>query len=407
MTVTGIIAEYNPFHNGHFYQINKAKENGADSVIVVMSGDFVQRGIPAVMDKYSRAKMALLNGADMVLELPTLYATGSAQYFARGAVSILDKLGVVDKLTFGCETAHPDLLVSVARFLLEEPDSYKELLQKGLKNGLSFPKAREVAIESLLGCDAAALLSTPNNILAVEYVMALLQRNSSIQVNPIKREGSGYHDEQLTDGVHASASAIRRALEIPDNFETLQKHVPESVYEILKANFNHSFPVCANDFSDMLHYKLLSSSDDYTIYGDIGNDFSSKIKNNLYNFSSWDEFCDLLKSKDITHSKISRSLCHILLDIQESDYDLCKETDYASYVRVLGFSPKGKELFSKIKKNSPLSFILQVREDMDKVSNKDKALFGKDLLASHIYQSIISKKFNTAMKNEFQRKIIT
>jgi len=407
MAVTGIIAEYNPFHNGHLYQINKAKENGADSVIVVMSGDFVQRGTPAVMDKYSRAKMALLNGADMVLELPVLYSTGSAQYFARGAVSILDKLGVIDTLTFGCETNQPDLLMNVARFLSEEPDSYKEFLQNGLKTGLSFPKARELAVEQLLGKDASLLLSSPNNILAVEYVIALLQRNSEIQISPIKREGAGYHEEKLQEGVHASASALRDILKDSDCFETLKAHVPESVYEIMKENFNVGYPIFANDFSDMLHYKLLSSSGDYSVFGDIGKDFHAKIKNALFEFNSWTWFCDLLKSKDITHSKISRGLCHILLDIKESDYDLCKGTDYASYARILGFTPKGKELFSEIKKQSPLSFILQVREDMEKLSDKDKALFEKDLFASHIYQSVVSKKFNVVMRNEFQRKMIT
>lgn len=247
MKVTGIIAEYNPFHNGHKYHIEKAKElTGADYVIVVMSGNFTQRGIPAFTDKYTRTRMALSCGADLVLELPLYYAAGSAEYFATGAVSLLDRLGVVDSLCFGSECGNIDALMHVASVLYNEPDSYKKLLQDALKSGQNYPAARHNALLQYLSmqpserdavngnaidCDTVAcaaitdvtdyeqILSSPNNILGIEYCKALLKLNSSITPYTIRREGGGYNDDTLS-AVNSSALAIRTALSSKDNLPT-------------------------------------------------------------------------------------------------------------------------------------------------------------------------------------------
>ena len=211
MKTVGIIAEYNPFHNGHAYQIQKAKEAaGADFAVIVMSPDFVQRGEPALVDKYSRAKMALASGADLVIELPVCYACGSAEYFAEGGISLLRQLGCVDALSFGCETDDPALFCKLADILLQEPDEYRQKLRKYQKQGMTFPKARETALLDYLSqnrkvrtsiskdsscaelpvSNVSALLSSPNNILGLEYAKALKKQNSSISILPIRRQGS-------------------------------------------------------------------------------------------------------------------------------------------------------------------------------------------------------------------------
>lgn len=231
MKTAGIIAEYNPFHNGHRYQIEELRaRTGADFVIIAMSGDFVQRGEPAVFDKYTRTRMALNAGADLVLELPAAFATSSAEDFAACGVALFDKLGVVDLLCFGSECGDVTALEPVARLLAKEPEGYGKLLQERLSKGDSFPKAREWAVTEWMkreintdGADMQALLSSPNNILGIEYMKALIRRGSSIDPYTIQRNGQGYNDSDIdavADGQgFASASAIRKALRC-DNFKT-------------------------------------------------------------------------------------------------------------------------------------------------------------------------------------------
>ena len=246
MKITGIIAEYNPFHNGHFHQIEQVKKYGADYVVIVMSGDFLQRGTPALLDKWTRTQMALSAGADLVIELPAVFATASAQYFARGGVSILDKLGCVDTISFGCESDNIRMIHEISSYLRKEPALYKEHLQSFLKEGNSFPKARELALTLCLGKEAAAFASSPNNILALEYCISLLERDSKMNILPIKREGSGYHDANLEAATLPSATAIRELLQ-KETSDDLLKYVPKSVYSILN---EHSLDyVWQNDFS--------------------------------------------------------------------------------------------------------------------------------------------------------------
>jgi len=407
MNITGIITEYNPFHNGHLYQIKKAKELGASHIVVIMSGDFVQRGAPAIIDKYARTQMALSCGADLVIELPVCFATSGAQYFARGAVAILDSLGIIDTLTFGCETTKHALLEKVAAYILEEPAEYKEIIHEELKKGNSFPKAREIAIEKNIGKEASSLLSSPNNILALEYIMAIKLRNSKMTISPILREGNAYHETCLSEGIYASASAIRNVLTKHESFSDLKEYVPDTVFSILHNAYGKSFPVFTDDFSFLLQYALFQNEHcGYTKYADIHSDFSDKIKNALYTYSNWEELCNTLKSKDITYTKISRALTHVLLNVCSSDLEDLSAMGYAPYARILGLGQKGKELLSLIKKNSSLPIIIRVKEDMQQLDDMEKTLFEKDIFASHLYQSVISKKFNIPFQNEFQRKLI-
>jgi len=431
MKVTGIIAEYNPFHNGHLYQLDQVRQNGSDFLIVVMSGDFLQRGTPALLDKWTRARMALSNGADLVIELPSVFATASAQYFARGGVSILDKLGVVDSISFGCESDDLSLLKKCSSYLSEEPDEYKKKLQSSLKAGRSFPKAREEALTSLLGADAAAFVSSPNNILALEYCIALSERGSSIEPMPILRKGSGYHEETLSSGVLPSATAIRELLSgkhvnpqeskmtIDTDFNTnasshgiesgtfiqLSDSVPDSVASIIKEH-SDSLLLSKDSLSLLLKYKLLSEINNLDCYADVTPDLADKIKKNLNCYETFSQFTDLLKSKDLTHTRITRALTHILLNITQDMYTNAKANDYAAYARVLGFHKRALPLLSEIGKKSSIPLITKLADARTQLSTQDYTHLEHDIFCSHVYESVIADKTSMSFQNEFTRQIV-
>lgn len=425
MNITGIIAEYNPFHNGHLYQIEQVKKNGTDFIIVIMSGDFLQRGTPAILDKWTRTNMALSAGADLVIELPAVFATASAQYFARGGVSILDKLGVINTLSFGCETDDLSLLKECAFYLCEEPDEYKEKLQSFIKEGKSFPKAREEALTSLLGQKVAAFVSSPNNILGLEYCIALLERGSSIQPMPILRKGSGYHDKDLTENILPSATAIRGQLadiinathmndlslndtHVRTPFFTesnLSDYVPERVASILEEN-KDKLLLSKDTLSLLLKYKLLSKINDLDTYADVTPDLADKIRKNLNSYENITQFIDLLKSKNLTHTRISRALTHILLDITQNMYTDVKIHDYAPYARVLGFHKHALPLLSEIGKNTSIPLITKLADASTLLSEQNYTLLEHDIFCSHVYESVITDKSGTLFQNEFTKQII-
>ena len=433
MNVTGIIAEYNPFHNGHLYQIDQVKKKGTDYIIVVMSGDFLQRGTPALLDKWKRTHMALLSGADLVIELPAVFSTASAQYFARSGVSILDKLGVVDTISFGCESDNIRLIKQTASFLWNEPDNYQKQLQYFIKNGNSFPKARELALTNILNTqntesfsakhtslhtgtenasivkDVASLVSSPNNILALEYVIALLERGSSMDILPIKREGNGYHDKELNKNDNPSATAIREILETASltDLIKLTDFLPESVFSIIKEAFKTQAFVWQDDFSLLLKYKLLlNGAISLHKYADVSEDLSDKILKNLRYYQNYSQFCSLLKSKELTYSRINRALTHILLDITETMYDDVKENDYASYARILGFRKEAKPLLSEIGRQTSIPLVSKLADASSVLSKEAYHYLEHDIFCAHVYESIIAQKNNIPMKNEFTRQIV-
>jgi len=257
MKVVGLITEYNPFHNGHLYHIQKALElTGADRVVVVMSGNYVQRGTPALMPKELRTKAALCNGASLVLELPLAYATGTAEQFAFGAVSILHKLGCIDTLCFGSECGNIEILQEIASILHSETDEYKTLLQQFLREGASFPVARSKALDTLYpGKNYKSILDHPNNILGIEYLKSLLRLKSTINPCTIKRSASEYHDTKL-NASFSSATAIRQAL-ISGDVAVLKGHVPDNVYSLFETTYLKRYPIESNDFSLLLKHRLM------------------------------------------------------------------------------------------------------------------------------------------------------
>lgn len=397
MRVAAIIAEYNPFHNGHAYQIQRVRDlTEADYVLVIMSGDFVQRGTPAIIDKFSRTEMALYGGADAVIELPVRYACGSAEYFATGAVSIFDALGCVDYLCFGCEDAdRSEDLQKMAVLFNHESDKYKEILQNELKNGISFPKARIHAVESVLDVkEAARILQFPNNILALEYLRALDRTHSSIKPVFIQRVGAGYHETDLSYN-YASASAIRNAIEDTE----ISPFVPQQTIDILNRQRNRTFPVELDDFSQILHYLLLrSSAEDLEKYQDIHTDLANKMIKNREYFQNISQYCMILKSKDITYSRISRSLLHIILNIQEVSFDI-------DYTRLLGLRKDSASLLSVMKAKSQMPIITKL-SDISELDEAAQALLNQDIFAANVYSAICTNKFGTEFRNEYKKPII-
>lgn len=409
MHVNGIIAEYNPFHNGHKYQLEASRcFTGADYTIVVMSGNFVQRGTPALLHKYARAEMALLNGADLVLELPSFYACGSAEYFANGAVSLLDKLGVVDFLCFGSECGQVDILRRIAGILAKEPDSFRSRLNEKLEQGYSFPTARSLALMD--DCpslnDAVNIFASPNNILGIEYIKALLQRNSTIEPVTIKRAGAEYHEKQL-DSRYSSATALRQAIYSGQDFHILREHMPDSAYGILEAALENKKTMQSHDFSRLLLYKLLlEASEGYDRYLDVSPDLSDKICKNFYQYSDIDSFCDQLKSKNITHSRIRRCLMHILLNIKSEDMVQYKFMDYVPYARVLGLKKNASPLLSAIKERSSIPMVSKLADAHRLLNEPALEMLQKDIQISHIYNAMEAAKCDSLIRNEYSTPII-
>lgn len=416
MKVLGIIAEYNPFHNGHLYQLQQAKNNAnADYVVIIMSGDFVQRGTPAFMDKYSRAKMALLDGADLIIELPSLWATASAEYFAAAGIAALSKLSIVSSISFGVESDNLEQLEAVARILSEEPVEYRAVLSEHLKQGCSFPVARKQAL--LHYPDASAelevLLATPNNILAIEYLKAMHQRNCSFDVHTILRKGSGYHNTDVN--ALASATAIRQAAFTNGNSaQVLREAMPEHAYEIF-CEYRKQLPLLAeDDFSALLKYKLLSEyQDGFFQYADCSVDLSNRITKRLWDFTSYSGFCDMLKSKEVTHTRISRTLLHILLDMTNQDYMDGRAIDYIPYLRVLGFKKNAEPLLHAIKKQAAVPMITkpaagenQLRTFYQQSYRVPGRMFELDLFASNLYRSLLCVQTNEVIRNEYNHGIV-
>ena len=409
MKITGIIAEYNPFHNGHLYQIRKAKEiTGADYIIVVMSGNHMQRGTPALIDKYSRAKMALSGGADMVIELPTCYATASAEYFTMGAISILNQLGCVDSVCFGSESGDITMLSKIAHALVDESEDFVQSLKTKLKNGDTYPVARNAALaETINGFTTFdTILGFPNNILGIEYIKAIIRQNSSIKPYTNTRIGSDYHSYKLAENF-SSAISIRQSLSLQDNLDMIQSQIPALAFDIMKEDFHKTFPVYASDFSSMIKFKLLKErGQGFTQYFDVTQAISDKLEKEMFSMQSFDDFCDILKSKDITYARISRCLSHILLDIKAEDVQLFKENGITFYARVLGFNSKADALTKTLKSHTSIPLITKTTTASSQLYPIGQRQFEQDIQASHIYECIAGTKYHAGMRDEYRRQVI-
>lgn len=355
MKTTAIIAELNPFHNGHSSLIRYAKaKTGADFCLVLMSGDFVQRGSAAIIDKYTRTRMALASGADLVLELPVYYSLGSAEYFASGAIATLNKLHVVDTLLFGSESGEMEGLLRIADLLATEVPSYQMYLQSALKKGEPFPVARRIALESCLPTshkDEISLLDTPNNALGIEYLKMMKRTHSSFEAKTMKRI-PGVCAEQIRTSLLQPHGRIRRSY-MPEQCALLLKEYP------LRSGFSFAEN---NAFSPMLEYYLtMSTPAAIAKMQDVSDDLAARIYKLLPTFTTFDDFALKLKTKNLTYTRINRALLHILLQQKKSHMEEYMASG-TTYARVLGFRESAGTLLTRMKKESELPLITKLAQ---------------------------------------------
>lgn len=405
--VLGIVAEYNPFHNGHLYHLEQAKKiTGSNYTVAIISGNFTQRGSTSLFDKWSKAKTALQCGVDLVIELPVLYSISSAENFADGAIKILDSLKVLDYIAFGAETANVDILNSIADVLLREPKEYKNLLSKELQKGISFPKARQNALVAYLNDfrKYATVLSSPNNILGVEYLKALKKYRSKIQAIAIERYEAGYNDLGYTSNI-ASATAIRNMVK-NNGFKILKNLMPAPSYAtLMEAIKNGHLVPDLSVFEKQIIYNLRKmSTTQIAQLPDVSEGLEFALKNTANSCSNLVDFLNIIKSKRYTSTRIQRILLYSLLGITKKDMDLSKKVQ--PYVRVLGFNERGKFLLSKISKANPkLEIVTSVKKFYDATSNKNlKAMIDKDIEATNVYT--IGYDNDSWSNLDFSKKIV-
>lgn len=405
MKIAGIIAEYNPFHTGHAYHIQKTRElTGADYIIVVLSGDFVQRGAPALYSKHLRTRMALLGGADLVFELPSTHACESAEFFAQNAVGLLDGLGCVDILSFGSESGTIEPFLKLGSFLSAETPEYQNLIKKYLKKGESFPKARSLTLQELLSdiaADTGTFLQTPNNILGVEYCKALCRQNSTIRPLTVKREGNAYHDNSL-NGQFPSASAIRALWKSADckmSDAAVSSCFPPAISALLSQTFSCPQFLDEEDFSPYLRWLLFSSDKaQLAAYQDVTPAFVQRLFHTRSSYESWGQYAALLKTRELTYSRICRMLMHCLLQISH--------VPALSYARLLGFRRQAAPVLSELKKHSSIPVITKAADASSLLSDEAAAVFSKNVEISNLYETVWCEKYRTTFVHEYRKPLV-
>lgn len=411
MKAVGLVTEYNPFHNGHLYHLNKAMElTGADISVAVMSGDFVQRGEPAVLDKYTRTSMALNSGVNLVVELPVNYAVSSAESFAAGALKALDYIKA-DSIAFGSESGDIERLSKLAHILCDNEDTLYKEISKYTANGISYAAARQKVVEKLTDKDTAAMLTSSNNILAVEYLKAIIKNNYAIKPYTVQRQGDSYNDTDIRSE-YASATALRENLKA----DNISKYIPVKAGLILSSNTNYIYP---DDITEALFTRLLdilfASSYDKNVF--IENvmqypDVSKEIAGRLYKSAmdmitrtvpqrsgskdnwafSFGSLCEHIKTKEVPLSRIKRALVRIILGLDKKHMG-----KYANepYIRVLGFDKKGQEYLSYIRKTVEVPLITKTADY--------KEMLLDDIHAANIYNMIVAGKYGVKELGDYVR----
>lgn len=400
MNNLGIIVEYNPFHNGHILHINNSKkQTSSHNVFAVISGNFVQRGTPAILNKYQRTKYALENGVDIVLELPTPYATSSAELFAHSAVSTLNKTNVIDSLCFGSESGNISLLKDIANVLVNEPPAYKEVLKNSLSLGFNFPKSRELAIAEF-NPFFSTTISKPNNILGIEYLKALAKLNSPIKPFTITRNSSNYHDNNFLSENIASATSIRnKILDHKDfnDFNSIKNFVPFEVFDDLTFVLNKNIlPNHAMLFS-LLKYKILTTKEsDLSKINGINKSILATMYSAISTSSNYYDYVNTICSKCYTKTRIQRLLLHILLNIQTQDIEKYKSLDFVPYIRVLGFKREKAFLLNELQEKASVPIITNLKNANISV--------GKEMLLKEFeYTNIYNLLTNNNCENVYKK----
>lgn len=411
MKAVGLVTEYNPFHNGHLYHLNKAMElTGADISVAVMSGDFVQRGEPAVLDKYTRTSMALNSGVNLVVELPVNYAVSSAESFAAGALKVLDYIKA-DSIAFGSESGDIERLSKLAHILCDNEDTLYKEISKYTANGISYAAARQKVVEKLTDKDTAAMLTSSNNILAVEYLKAIIKNNYTIKPCTVQRQGDSYNDTDIRSE-YASATALRENLKA----DNISEYIPVKAGLILSSNTNYIYP---DDITEALFTRLLdilfASNYDKNVfienvmqYPDVSKEIAGRLyksamdmitrtvpqrseskDNGVFSFGS---LCEHIKTKEVPLSRIKRALVRITLGLDKKHME-----KYANepYIRVLGFDKKGQEYLSYIRKTVEVPLITKTADY--------KEMLLDDIHAANIYNMIVAGKYGVKELGDYVR----
>lgn len=403
MKIVGLITEYNPFHAGHLYHMQQARElTGADYCVVLMSGSFVQRGEPAIFDKYLRTKTALLAGADLVLEIPAAFSTASAHEFAAYGVALLSAIGV-DAVVFGSECGQIEILKQAAYALNHESAEFQERLRKGLKAGLTYPQARAKALE--MEDTWASVLTSPNNILGIEYLRAAEDLHSPMEFYTISRKGSGYHEDTLADANFPSASAIRGIIrnslsKDKDLLDILASHLPAVTHPA----YTGAVPVFVDDFSELLNAAVLQMQATFSI-ADLSPELAARLAKPPYFPLSFEERIQTLKTRQLTYTRVSRALLHLVLGMREEDISRWKEEGYALYARILGFRRQSSPLLSCLHKKSSIPLITKMADAAQNLSPSALALLEQEVYASHLYQTVRMKR-SSVFQNEYTEGLV-
>jgi len=436
MKILGIITEYNPFHNGHLYHLFKAKEiTGADYVVAVMSGNFLQRGEPAIINKWARTKMALNAGVDLLIELPFVFSTQDANGFAFGAIKLLDSLQIIDYLCFGCETDNLDTLYSISNFLHIEPQKYKELIVSNSKNGYEFPRARAQAIceyhrifgidglEKISPSELNKLLKYPNNILALEYIKHLINLKSKIKPIAIKRMGASYHQKNIK-GKISSATSIRNeilnSLSFPKTNpfiinDKIKSTIPQSVFPILEKELREGRgPIIFDSYRQYILATLRRMSlEDISRVQGVTEGLENRIKKASLKSCTVEQLINSIKTRRYTRTKIQRIILHLMTNLSKKDVKTLNRCG-PLYARVLGFSKKGKTLLKTIKKISSTPLISKlsnylrqtISEENNNFRNRLIKMLDHDILATDIYVLGNEKAEDRVARLDFTHKIV-
>ena len=425
MKIVGLITEYNPFHAGHLYHMQQARElTGADYCVVLMSGSFVQRGEPAIFDKYLRTKTGLLAGADLVLEIPAAFSTASAHEFAAYGVALLSAIGV-DAVVFGSECGQIEILKQAAYALNHESAEFQERLRKGLKAGLTYPQARAKAlgetqaggtrVENVEDFHAntdvsnshiwSSILNSPNNILGIEYLRAAEDLHSPMEFYTISREGSGYHEDTLADANFPSASAIRGIIrnslsKDKDLLDILASHLPAVTHPA----YTGAVPVFVDDFSGLLNATVLQMQATFSI-ADLSPELAARLTKPPYFPLSFEERIQALKTRQLTYTRVSRALLHLVLGMREEDISRWKDEGYALYARILGFRRQSSPLLSCLHKKSSIPLITKMADAAQSLAPSALALLEQEVYASHLYQTVRIKR-GGVFQNEYTEGLV-
>lgn len=402
MKILGLIVEYNPFHNGHLYHLkNSIEKTKATHTIAIMSGNFLQRGEPALFDKYTRAYAAVKNGVDLVIELPTMFACQSAEIFSHGAISTLNSLNCVDSICFGSEEGNIDILYTISKILVNEPNEFKISLKKYLDDGMLFPTARSLALFdyinkfNLLNISKEKLLSilnSSNNILGLEYIKSILKLDSNITPYTITRIQSEYNSEKIDSNI-CSATAIRKQLKDLGNINSISSVVPYNTFETLKDKINNNFyPMFDDNYFDILSSIIVRDMNILNTYFDVNEGIENKIYQSIFASNTLTDLRESIKSKRYTMTKVKRTLNNILLGITKNDMAKVKDINSVPYIRILAFNDKGREIIKKIKNNSEINIINKFSNvSFSKDDDIFKTLIDYDIKASNLYNLIYYK----------------